>query len=144
MEMARCLMIDARLGHVYWQYDAIMATFIRNRTPTTSNIGTMSLFEAMWGEKPNLHNLPLFGCKSQVHVLDTPRGKLDPKTEDCIFLGYAEGVKARVFEHVATSQWFVLRDAVVGSVRLDSEPIARGSLEYQGKRGTDEANLELP
>lgn len=64
MDMVRCLMIDVGLGHEYWQYAATMATFIRNRTPTTSNKGTISLFEAMWGQKPNLHNLPLFGCKS--------------------------------------------------------------------------------
>jgi hypothetical protein len=140
MEMARCLMIDAGLGHEYWQYAATMATFIRNQTPTTSNKGTMSPFEAMWGQKPNLHNLHLFGCSSQVHVPDTLRGKLDPKTKDCIFLGYAEGVKADVFEHVATGQRFVSRDAIVGSVRFNSEPIAGGPPAHQGKSASTEVN----
>lgn len=87
-------MINVGLGHEYWQYAATMATFIRNCTPTTSNKGTISPFEAMWGQKPNLHNLPLFRCKSHVHILDTLKGKLDPKTKDCIFLEYADKVKA--------------------------------------------------
>jgi hypothetical protein len=140
MEMARCLMIDGGLGHEYWQYAATMATFIRNRTPTTSNKGTMSPSKAMWGQKPNLHNLSLFGCSSQVHVLDTLRGKLDPKTKDCIFLGYAEGVKAGVFEHVAIGQRFVSRDAVVGSVRLNSEPIVGEPYAHQGKSASTEVS----
>jgi hypothetical protein len=96
------------------------------------------------GQKLNLYNLPLFRCELQVHIPDTHRGKLDPKTKDCIFLGYAEGVKVGVFEHVATGQWFVLGDAVVGSVRLNSEPITRLSLTFQGKKATAEVNLERP
>lgn len=110
-----------------------MATFISNRTPTTSYKGIMSPFKAMWGQKPNLHNLPLFKCKSQVHVPDTLRRKLDPKAKECIFLGYAEGVKGGVFKHVATGQRFVSHDSVVGNVRLNFEPIARGSPTHQGK-----------
>lgn len=102
----------------------------------------MSPFEAMWGHKPNLYNLPLFGWRSQVHVPETLRGKLDPKTKDCIFFGYAEGVKARIFKNVATSQRFVLRDAVVRSMRFNSKPIIRGLLGYQGKRSSIEVNPE--
>lgn len=90
-------MIDTKLGHENWQYATTMASFIRNRTPTTLNKRTISPFKVMLEQKPNLHNLPLFGCKSVVHILDTLRGKLDPKTKDYIFLGYAERVKARVF-----------------------------------------------
>jgi hypothetical protein len=77
-----------------------------------------------------------------VRVIDTLKGKLDPKTKDCIFLGYVEGVKASVFKHVATGQRFVLHDVVVESVRFNSEPIAGGSLGYQGKKGTSEVNPE--
>jgi transposase InsO family protein len=123
MEMARCLMIDVGLGHEYWQYAAIISAFIRHCTPTTLNKGTVSPFKAMWGQKPNLYDLFLFGCKSQVHIHDTLTGKLNPKTKDCIFLGYAKGVKVGVFEGMAIVQQFVSRDTVVRSVRLNSERI---------------------
>jgi hypothetical protein len=109
-----------------------MAAFIRNKTPTTLNKGTMFPFKAMWGHKPNLHNLPLFTYKSQVHDPNTLRRKLDRKTKDCIFLGYAKGVEARDFKHVANGQQFVSCDAIVGSVRLNSQAIAGGSLGYLG------------
>lgn len=86
----------------------------------------------------------MFGCKSPIHILDTLREKPNPKTIDCIFLEYVEGVKARVFKHVATSHRFVPRDAIVRSVRLNSKPIARLFLWYQCKRGTAEVSLEQP
>lgn len=90
----------------------------------------------MWGQKSNLYNLLLFGYKSQVHISNTLREKLDLKTKNCIFLGYAEGVKVGVFKHVTTGQRFVLHDAIDGSVRLNSKPITKFSPKYQGKRGT--------
>lgn len=96
----------------------------------------------MWGQIPNLHNLLLFGFKSHVHILDTLRGKLDPKTKDYIFLGYTEGVKVGVFEYVATSERLVLRDVVVRSVRLNLEQIAGSSPRYEGKKSTSEVNPE--
>lgn len=86
----------------------------------------------------------MFECKSQVHISNTLRRKLDPKTKDCIFLGYKEGVKAEVFEHMATSQRMVSRDSIVKNVRLNLEPILGSSPEYQGKRSTVEVSLEQP
>lgn len=90
----------------------------------------VSPFEAMWGQKPNLQDLPLFGCKLQVHVLDTLYWKLNPKTKDCIFLEYVEEVKAKIFKYVATSQRFVLQDAIVKNVRLNLKLVVEPSLGY--------------
>lgn len=57
-------------------------------------------------------------------------------------MGYAEGVNAGVFEHLATGQQFVLRDTIVESVRLNLESIARGFPGYQGKKSTAKVNPE--
>lgn len=119
--MLRCLMINANLGHKYWKYTATMAPFLWNQTPTTTNQGMALSFEAMWWQKPNLSNLLLFGYKAQVHILDVFCGKLNAKMKDCIFLGYANGVKARIFEHVVWGQQFVLQDAIVRIMRFNLE-----------------------
>lgn len=107
----------------------MMAPFIQNQRLTTSNKGMISSFEAMWRQKPNLCNLFLFGCKAQVYILDDLCRKLNAKIKDCIFLGYAEGVKARVFEHLALGQQYILQDAIVKSVRLYSKPTKVPSTE---------------
>jgi hypothetical protein len=142
MEMSRCLLIDARLPHGYWQYAATMAAYIRNRTPTSSNEDMATPFELLWDKKPDLCQLPLFGAKAQVHVPDALRGKLDDKAEDCIFLGFAEGAKAFVFERISTKRRFISRDASMHKFPTESEkkmttpvPIWRPDENREGPKG---------
>jgi hypothetical protein len=91
MEMARSFIIDAGLGHQYWEYAAAMAAYSRNRTPTAANSEMMSPFEALRSQKPDLRQLPLFGAMAIVHVPDEMHGKLEAKSKDCICLGFAAG-----------------------------------------------------
>ena len=110
VEMARCLLIDAALPKRYWEYAVSMAAYIRNRTPTSSNMNRKSPFEMIHGEVPKLSELPIFGSNMEVHIPDQTRGKLDPKSRRCIFLGLANGMKAAIFEDVKTGKRFVSRD----------------------------------
>lgn len=137
-------MIDANLELKNWQYAATIRAFIRNRTPTTSNKGMVSPFEEMKGQKLNLLNLSLFGCKLQVHVPNTFQRKLDSKTKGFIFLGYMEEVKAGVFKHVATGQQFVLQDTIVKSMKLNSKLIVGPCLKYQSKNYIAKGSQEQP
>ena len=41
-----------------------------------------------FGKSINLHHLKVFGCRAFVHIPKDERNKLDPKSRDCIFLGY--------------------------------------------------------
>lgn len=111
-------MIDADLGYKYLQYVASMVAFIQNQTQTTSNQGMTWPFKVMWGQKPNLNNLPLFGCKAHVYILDVFCGKLDAKTKDYIFLGYAEGVKAWVFLAIDAKQDMEIKQLDVNLIFL--------------------------
>ena len=43
----------------------------------------------MWkGLKPDISYLHIFGCAAYVHVLKGKRQKLDPKSQEMIFVGY--------------------------------------------------------
>jgi len=44
--------------------------------------------EKFIGKKPYVSHLRVFGYITYVHVLDEKRSKLDPKAEECIFIGY--------------------------------------------------------
>ena len=45
----------------------------------------------MWtGKDVSYQHLRVFGCLSYVHIAKDRRGKLDPKSRPCIFLGYGE------------------------------------------------------
>jgi hypothetical protein len=112
IEMARCLLLEAGLPHRYWEFAVIMAAYIRNRTPTRANKDQRSPFEVLYGKKPDLKEMPKFGSRCMVHVAGDKRGKLDAKARPCIFLGFADGAKASVFEDTGTGRRFVSRDAV--------------------------------
>jgi hypothetical protein len=45
--------------------------------------------EKFTGKKPDVSHLRVFGYIAYVHVPDEKRSKLDPKVENCIFIGYS-------------------------------------------------------
>ena len=147
IEMARCLLLDADLPHKYWQYAATMAAYIRNRTPTTTNLNQKSPFWAMHGVTPDLTKLPIFGCKTLVHVPDEHRGKLDAKAQECIFLGYASGSKAAVYENQISKKRFVSRDATILGRRVQHAYEIRNEKlldEEIGSRTRDVNEMKVP
>lgn len=54
----------------------------------------------MWfGEKPNLSNLKVFGCKAFSHVPKEKRhGKLAPHAKEYVFVGYGFNHSYRLFD----------------------------------------------
>ena len=67
--------------------------YIRNRCPTKSVKG-MTPYEALFGSKPSVTHLHIFGCIAYSHVAKDERRKLDSKSQKLIRLGYADNRKA--------------------------------------------------
>ena len=73
----------------YWWGEAVLTTnYVLNRVPPRNQEETP--YEGWQGRKPNLSFLRTWGCLTKVHVLLPKKRKLDPKTVDCVFLGYAK------------------------------------------------------
>ena len=68
--------------------------------------------EAFTGNKPSVAHLRIFGCKAHVHVPDAKRRKLDAKSIECVFLGFAENRKAYICVQRPSGQVFESRDVV--------------------------------
>ena len=49
--------------------------------------------EVWTGKKPSLTHIKVFGCEAYVHVPKENMSKLDKKDENCIFIGYQDGLK---------------------------------------------------
>ena len=82
--MARCLLIESRLPKNLWAYAVKASAYIRNRcyNPRIN----MTPYEAVLKVKPDLSKLHTFG--SYCHALVYIKKKLDPRSEEGIFLGY--------------------------------------------------------
>ena len=78
-DAARAMMKTAGLGHEFWGYAVCTAAYLRNRTTTRGLKEKITPHEMVYGRKPDLSNIRIFGCKVYTHD-DTPgRGKLDSK-----------------------------------------------------------------
>ena len=107
-EVARALMNEKNMPHYFW---AEAVVYIMNRTPTAAVHG-MTPEQKFTGTKPNVAHLKVFGCIAYVHVPDEVRTKLDPKAENCIFIGYSLEQKGYRCYNPTTREMRVSRDVV--------------------------------
>lgn len=86
MEKARALIFDSNMKKEMWGEAVYTATFLLNRSPTTTTECTPI---EMWEhKKPDLRRLQLFGCDAYAKVLG-PLKKLDERYKKYTFVGYA-------------------------------------------------------
>ena len=88
IEMVRSMLADSELPKLFWAEALSTATYLRNRSPTTA-ISGRTPYEALYGEKPKVEHLRVFGCAAYSHIPKDERSKLDAKARKCIFLGYS-------------------------------------------------------
>jgi len=94
VEMARAMLSDTGLPNAYWGDTIIYAMHVLNRIPTRAIAESLTLHEAFTGNKLSVVHLRIFGCKAHIHVPDEKQCKLNAKSIECIFLGFAENRKA--------------------------------------------------
>ncbi|KAF1318635.1 Integrase catalytic core protein, partial [Globisporangium splendens] len=107
VEMARCMLYHESVDKKWWAEAVNTAAWIINRIPNSVN--TKTPHELIYGRRPNMKNLKVFGALGYAHIPKEKRKKLDAKAFKCRFLGYSETSKGyRVF-HVATGLVHIVR-----------------------------------
>ena len=98
IEKARTMLVQSRLPHSFWAEALNTAVHVHNLSPSRV-LGDKTLRELFTGKKPNVAYLRSFGCTAFVHVPKDARNKLDPKSTECIFMGYGQTSKGyRVYD----------------------------------------------
>jgi hypothetical protein len=82
----RCLMLESGLPDTHWREAAEMAMYQRNRCPVRHL--SVTPFQALTGQVPDLSGMRVFGCKVYVRVEPHKRSKLEPTSEIGWLLGY--------------------------------------------------------
>ena len=101
MELVRSMLKTKGLPHHFWAEAAASACYVLNRASTKAVQGKTPE-EAWSGHKPGVSHFRIFGSLCYSHIPKEKRGKLDDKSEKCIFVGYSENPKAyRVFNPVS-------------------------------------------
>ena len=83
-EMARCLIIEAKLPKTLWPYAVMTSAHIRNRCFNNRTMSTP--YQSLTGKKPDLSKMHKFGSICYAYV-QKPK-KLDDRAKQGIFIGY--------------------------------------------------------
>lgn len=117
VEMARCMLEDAGLPHMFWAEAVNMANYLQNRLPSKSV--DVTPFELWNGVKPSMKHCVKFGTRCFVHVPSERRKKLDNTGREMLFVGYDENSKAfRCFDR-ANRKLVISRDVRFINTRDD-------------------------
>ena len=85
----RCLLMQANLPIRYWAHAAEFFTFLHNRTPHRATLPcTNTPYYALYDKRPSAATIRTFGCLCFVYNDQKNRGKIEPRSIPCIFLGY--------------------------------------------------------
>ena len=83
-DMARCMLIESGLPKQLWTYAVQTAAVVRNRCFNRRTGQTP--VQMLTGRRPNLSRMQRFGSECFAYKRD--KGKLDPRSEKCVFIGY--------------------------------------------------------
>lgn len=93
VEMARTIMIEAKLPEFLWAELIMTASYIRNLCPTKLN-NNKTPEELFTGKKPTVKHLRQIGCKAFVLDKKSGKSKWQARSSEFILIGYSSESKA--------------------------------------------------
>ncbi|KAJ3486618.1 hypothetical protein NLJ89_g11795 [Agrocybe chaxingu] len=89
-EGGQVLLADSGLPASFWG-DAVLTTqYLRNRLPTSTLPAGTTPYEVLFGRKPDLSHLRVWGCRCFVTIPPELRSKAGNRRFEAIFVGYEE------------------------------------------------------
>ena len=89
MERVWSMLAHANLSKMFWAEALTTKTYVINRSPSPPLDGDVPQ-RVCTNKDISYRHLKVFGCLAYMHVAKDKRGKLDPKTHPCIFVGYID------------------------------------------------------
>ena len=93
MEAVRTMIHDQDLPMCLWVEAARTAIYVQNRVSHNA-LEFNTPKEVLFGKKPEVSHLKIFGCHVFIHIPEDKRTKLDPSGKQGLFVGYYEVSKA--------------------------------------------------
>ena len=108
----RTLLHDSNLSHSYWAEAAAYSIDTRNLIPSRRHPGRIPT-ESFMGKRQSVTHLRVFRAKCWAKTPTALGGsKLDPRSVECCFLGYASGSGNYKVQDLVSHRVFVSRDVV--------------------------------
>ena len=95
MNMVRSMLSESGLPKTLWAEAAATANYLRNRIANQKTI--LTPYEKLFGKKPDVSHLRVWGSRVWKLIDKEKRGKLEPKADLGFFVGYAEESGPRAY-----------------------------------------------
>ncbi|GJS61526.1 retrovirus-related pol polyprotein from transposon TNT 1-94 [Tanacetum coccineum] len=102
-EMSRTMLNEQSLPQKFWCNAVDTSTYILNRILIRSILGKTP-YELLRGRKPTLDYFRMFGRKCFILNTKEYLTKFDPKSYECVFLGYSQNSKSYIILNKHTSK----------------------------------------
>ena len=93
VELVRSMLHQKGLPKSFWAEALNTAVHIRNRVTTRGLSSKTTPFEVLFGRKPNLSYLRVFGSRCWYTIFRRDIDKLDSRAHEGIMIGYARGIR---------------------------------------------------
>jgi Reverse transcriptase (RNA-dependent DNA polymerase)/gag-polypeptide of LTR copia-type/GAG-pre-integrase domain len=100
---ATSLLYESKLPPSFWKHAVAVVCHTHNRMPT-SPLPTSTPHETLFGNKPDVSHLRVFGSLAYVHIKKDKRYGLSSHMEKAIFIGYPPQYKGWEFYNPATKK----------------------------------------
>jgi len=139
-ELMRAMLITWEVPTFLWPEAVVHAAYLRNRTHTWV-LDRLTPLESWCGQRPNVSHLQEFGSPVWVLIEGQNVSKLEPKSEQHTFVGFADGPKAVRYYNRRTHQVCVSRNYCFPNLKTSTHPVASHEplvpcVSSKGKRET--------
>ena len=143
VEMTRSMLAGSNLPQKLWAETLTTAVYLRNRSCTKAVEG-MTPFEVLYGKKPDVGHLRVFGCVCYAHIAKDERKKLDVVARRCLLIGYGTEVKGYRLYDPDREKVFFSRDVSFNEVEVGFKESSVEPLRYVELDGSvDVGDLEI-
>lgn len=111
VETGLAILSHAHMPPQYWDDAFSTACYLINHMPT-SVLKNRSPFELLFKCKPDCTFLRTFGCACWPNLRPYNSNKLQPRSLECLFLGYSPHHKGYKCLHLPTKRLYISRDVV--------------------------------
>ena len=111
VETALTMMNAAKLPLKFWYHAVVHVVFLINRMPA-QNLGMQSHFSSLFHKTPAISSIRIFGSAIYPYLKPYNAHKLQPRSSQCVFLGYCFGYKGAICYNRVTDKILISRHVI--------------------------------
>ena len=111
VETGLALLFNASMPLHYWADAFSIATYLINRMPMRF-LNFSSPWQQLFGNSPNYMTLKVFGCACYPWLRPYSKHKLEPRTTQCVFIGYSLNYKGYRCLDLSSGRLYLSRHVV--------------------------------